>query len=59
MATKRETMWMIIGHCGLYVGGWFLRRDAIDFHTKAKAKSWKQCRKDGDTAVKANVEYEI
>lgn len=47
--------WAIKGIYGLYTGWWFLRKDAIYHHTKALGKSWKECRKKGDVAVKVLV----
>jgi hypothetical protein len=61
--TKRkpmtESMWVIVGYHGLYVGSWLLRRDAIAEHTAQKGKTWFQCEVDGDRAVKAVVAWSV
>jgi hypothetical protein len=52
---KKETMWAIYGPYGLYCGTHLLRRTAIAEHVRMKGKSWKQCRRDGDVAVKVVI----
>lgn len=52
---RPEVMWAIHGGCGFYIGTWLTRRWAISDHTKTKGKSWKDCVKDGDRAIKVRL----
>lgn len=58
--------WAIVGWCGLYIGWWPTRREAIAAHVRDKrmqsfrgddAALWKKCQKDGDRAVKVKITY--
>jgi len=53
--SKKEIFWAITGNYGLYVGVWFNRFDAITHHADSLGKSWKQCYRRGDRAIKVNV----
>lgn len=53
----KETRWVIIGRCGLYIGQWLRRRDAIYYHCKDKGENWIECKKNGDKAIKATIIY--
>ena len=50
-----EIYWAITGKFGLYLGTWFKRYDAIVAHSDALGKSWKECYRDGDRAIKVRV----
>ena len=52
---KTEIFWAITGKFGLYTGTWFIRHDAIVAHADALGRSWKQCYRKGDRAIKVNV----
>lgn len=43
---------------GLYCGWSQTRKDAINRHCSDLGKEWIQCRKDGDTAVKLEIDYD-
>ena len=47
--------WAVVGRCGLYVGWWMTRRETIYYHTRDKGKSWGECRKRGDRAIKVRI----
>lgn len=49
---KKEVMWAITGHYGLYTGTWLRRSDAIRQHTRTVGRTWNECRKQGDEAVR-------
>lgn len=53
---RSQIMWAIAyrDH-GLYSGMWFTRKDAIREHIRDKGKSWRECKRSGDRAVKVNV----
>lgn len=67
--TKEYTRWAITGDCGLYVGQYLTRRDAIADHVSHRDKSlskfapldddqlavWKKCQAQGDRAVKVRI----
>ena len=64
---KYKIRWVIVGNCGLYTGQWQRRSDAIDGHCSAYLRppfyprdierKWKECRKLGDHAVKAEIKW--
>lgn len=47
--------WAIVGNCGIYIGWWLTRREAIKQHTTDLGKSWSKCRSKGDRAVKIQI----
>jgi len=49
--------WVIYGRHGLYEGQWQLKREAIQTHCMEKGKPWRECRKAGDRAVLARIEW--
>lgn len=53
--TKGQKCWAIIGKCGLYYGTWCYRLDATTHHAKSLGKTWNECRKSGDRAIKVYV----
>ncbi len=52
---KFETYWAITGKYGLYIGTWYRRIEAITARSDAIGKSWKNCYRDGDRAIKVKV----
>ena len=52
---QHEIFWAITGRCGLYIGTWFFRHNAIAAHGDSLGKSWKECYRDGDRAIKVRV----
>ena len=56
---KTEKMWAIAGRFGLYAGVFFTRGAAVDLHCSGVGKTWAQCKRDGDYAVKVTVSYEV
>lgn len=55
---KAEKMWAIVSdnkNIGIYSGTWTTRKSAIYYHCKDVGKSWEQCKKDGDRAIKVLV----
>jgi hypothetical protein len=58
MAVKTETRWVIVYKQGLYTGQWLTRKDAIEEHTRDKGKTWAECRKFGDRAVRAGLVWD-
>jgi hypothetical protein len=55
-----EQRWVIVYEQGkkwrgLYTGQWLTRANAIADHTAEKGKTWRECRRDGDRAVKATI----
>ena len=42
---------------GLYIGQWLTRACAIAAHTSENGKTWRECRRDGDRAVKATITW--
>ena len=59
MKQHSETMWAILGICDgkpmLYIGTWILRSDAILNHSMMQGRTWPECRRKGDRAVKVRV----
>jgi len=59
---KQATMWAIEGRWGkgvlLYCGTYLTRRDAIRDFCANLGKTWAECRKSGNRAVKVNVSWE-
>lgn len=55
---KKEIRWVIVGNCGLYTGQWLTRKRAIEVHTWELGKTWAECQKNGDRAVKAEISWE-
>lgn len=56
---KPATMWAVTGEWTdgrrfLYAGTWLTRTDAIYEHTGPK-RTWAECRRNGDRAVKVRV----
>ena len=49
-----ENVWTIMRY-GFYNGWWLLRRDTIEAHCAALGKTWNQCKKEGDKAVKIQI----
>lgn len=49
--------WAICGVYGLYTGWWFTRKNAIHQHCEETGKTWKECRKRGDRAVKVEIHF--
>ena len=47
-----EYGWAILSEFGLYTGWWFTRSEAIKSHTKALGRTWRQCKNNGDKAIK-------
>jgi hypothetical protein len=67
--TKTASGWAIVGDCGLYIGWWLTRQDAIDGHCEAfrwldridpinRKAEWKARQKDGDQVVKVQISYD-
>jgi hypothetical protein len=65
-----ETMWAIHGSCGLYIGTWLTRKDAIYYHVSAKCSpanhshgaimhEWRLGRAEGDRAIKVEITYTV
>lgn len=54
---KKETMWAIVGNCGLYCGTYLTRRDAINRFIARGNNTWAQRKKLGDRAVKVTITY--
>jgi hypothetical protein len=52
---KPEIMWAIFGEYGFYIGTWQSKQDAIREHCNDLGKSWEQCKKKGDRAIKVIV----
>lgn len=67
---NKWTRWVIIGECGLYVGQYLTRNDAIADHVKDKfgvskkyarnltpeqIRHWRRCKQLGDRAVRARI----
>lgn len=56
---KSETGWVIgynlRGSSGMYQGFWFTRKDAIEYHVKAKGYNWIECKKKGDFVLKVEI----
>lgn len=52
---KIQKGWAIVGPYGLYVGWWLKRYEAIGHHKNALGRSWKECLKKGDRAVKVEI----
>lgn len=50
-----EIYWAITGTYGLYLGTWFLRKDAIAAHSESLGKSWEKCYRNGDRAIRVRV----
>lgn len=60
LTTDSEVRWVIVYDQGkrwrgLYTGQWLTRAHAIADHTSEKGKTWGECRRDGDRAVKATI----
>lgn len=60
MSLGFDVMWFIQGEWDngrvfYYCGGKLTRREAIAAHTRAKGKTWVECRRDGDRAVKCHI----
>lgn len=69
---KRETRWVIVGNCGLYVDQRQRRKDAIRRHVEdlyrwpekpafsqeLVSKLWRKCRRKGDHVVKAQITWD-
>lgn len=53
----RAIRWVIVGRWNLYEGQWITRRAAMEAHTRALGKTWEECRKKGDRAVKAAISW--
>jgi hypothetical protein len=49
--------WSIIGIHGLYVGWHFTCEEMIYQHTNDLGRSWDECRKNGDRAIKVQITY--
>jgi len=47
--------WSLRGSSGMYQGFWFNKKDAIEYHVKAKACTWSHCKKKGDIAIKVEI----
>ena len=69
---KVEKMWAIFGNCGLYIGTWFTRKEAVKGHVEDLyckpghffnplqiKQFWRVCRAKGDRAIKVEVGYEL
>ncbi len=52
---KSEIYWAITGEFGLYIGVWRTRIEAIIAHADSLGKTWQECRKKGDRAIKVIV----
>lgn len=52
---SNETMWFITGRYGLYYGGWRTRAQAIEDHCEALGRTWQECRRNGDRAIKCEI----
>lgn len=52
---RKDIYWAITGRIGLYTGTWFTRTDAIAAHSDALGKTWRECYRDGDRAIKVEV----
>lgn len=50
--------WAIAYKQGMYVGWWHKKKEAIKAHCEALEKTWEECRKKGDRAVKVTISYE-
>lgn len=50
-----EIFWAITGECGLYIGTWLTRIEAIMAHSDDLSKSWRKCYRDGDRAIKVKI----
>lgn len=64
MKYGRDLLWAIAGVWDdgkpfLYTGTWLTRKDAIAAHVAAKGRTWKQCRKDDDRAVKVTLTWKL
>jgi hypothetical protein len=56
MTTNHEIMWAITGKYGMYYGSTYrLKKEAQNVHAKRSGKSWKECQKLGDKAIKVKV----
>lgn len=44
--------WAIVGKFGFYTGWWLRKKDAITQHCIDRGKTWEECVRDGDKAVK-------
>ena len=55
---KSEKGWAIASKYGLYTDWAFTRKDAISRHCGDLDKTWAQCKKDGDYAVKIIITYQ-
>lgn len=51
--------WAIYGKGGLYVDWKFTRQDIINWHCQCLNKTWEECRKKGDRAIKVEIYYEF
>ena len=51
----RNMGWAIKGKNGFYVGWWLTRSEAIVQHCKDLGKTWQECRRKGDRAVKVRI----
>ncbi len=47
--------WAIVGNYGLYTGWWFTRKEAIADHCQTLGKTWQECRRKNDRAVKVEI----
>lgn len=47
--------WAIKGDHGFYIGWWFTKKEAIKAHTGELGKTWEDCRKNGDKAVRIRM----
>ena len=61
-----DERWVVVGDCGLYIGQYLTRADAITDHVTAKyelppdnkqeiSRRWRKCRASGDRVVKAEI----
>lgn len=54
---RTENVWIIAGVHGAYTGWWHTKRDAIYSHTHELELGWQECRKKGDRAIKAKLNF--
>lgn len=50
-------VWFKSGKVFLYEGTFQTRKRAVAQHSRDKEKTWQQCRRDGDQAVKVVIEW--